>query len=132
MFGQIEAPAAIGIESDANRFDLPVGGETGVVAAEERMALAGERHIERARETHANGASCFVRAQRGDRCPRVGLHFLAAEGSAHAKAFDRHLIARNPQHACDDLLRLGGMLRSDSTAMPPLSSIHAMELCVSR
>ena len=46
----------------------------------------------------------------------VGLHFLAAEGAAHAQALDGDLVARQPEHARDDVLRLGRMLRGRSAA----------------
>ena len=60
-------------------------------ARQERMALAGEHHVERARQAHAHRPSGLPRAQRGDGGPRIGLHLLAAERAAHAQAFHRDL-----------------------------------------
>ncbi len=75
------------------------------------MALAGEREIERARQPHTHGPPRLPGAQCRDGRPRIGLHFLAAEGAAHAQTFHRHFVARNSQNARDHLLRFGGMLR---------------------
>ncbi len=107
--------------------------EAGVEPREERMALAGERHVEMARQAHAHGPAGLPRAERGDGGPGVGLHFFAAERAAHAQALHGDLMARDAEHARDDLLRLAGMLRGGVRAtMPPVSSSQATTHCVSR
>ena len=122
-----------------NRVDMrapsrrPSSSKPGVEARQEGMALAGERHVERARQAHAHGPPRLPRAERGDGGPGVGLHFLAAEGAAHAEALHGDLLRGDAEHARDDLLRLGwdAAWRS-ATATPPDSSSQAMAHCVSR
>ena len=74
------------------------------------MSLARERHVELARQAHANRPSCLEGTQGGDARPRVGLDLLAAEGAAHSKTLDRDGVTRQPEDARDDVLRLGRML----------------------
>ena len=118
---QIEAEPAVGEERDAQRLDLPARRKSRRVANEIWMALPGQRHVELARQPHANGTAGLPRAERGDRGPRVCLHLLAAKRAAHAQAFDGHVLARQPEHARDDLLRfrrmLRGRLRPDSAGL---------------
>ena len=62
-------------------------------------------------QAHAHRPPGLPRAQRGDGGAGVGLHLLAAERAAHAQALHRDLVRADAEHARDDLLRLGGMLR---------------------
>ena len=71
----------------------PSPSKPAAIARQEWMALAGERHVERARQAHAHRTPGLPGAERRDRRPRIRLHFLAAERAAHAQAFHRHLIA---------------------------------------
>ena len=58
--GQVEAPAAVGVEREPQRLDAAVGGEAGGVARQVRMALAGQRHVElRASAARAPGGRVF-------------------------------------------------------------------------
>ena len=81
---------------NADSVQAAVGRETGGVARKIGMALAGERHVELARQPDAHGPPRLPGAERGDGGKRVGLHFLAAERAAHAQALDRHLIRGTP------------------------------------
>src|ERR1051325_1421104 len=75
------------------------------------MTLAGERHIELARQAHAHRTTGLPRAECGDSGPGIGLDFLAAKGAAHPDALDGHVLPGQAEHARDDLLRLRRMLR---------------------
>ena len=110
-FGQVEAPAAVRVERQPAAPRAGRRREARRVARQKRMPLPGERHVERPRQAHAHRAPRLPRAERGDGRPGVRLHLLAAERAAHAQALDRHLVLGEPEHARDDLLRLGGMLR---------------------
>ena len=96
--GKIQAPAAVGIERDPHAFAAGRrASKPAAIARQERMALAGERHVERARQPHAHRPPGLPCAQRRDGRPRIGLHFLAAERAAHAQTLHRHLVARDSQ-----------------------------------
>ena len=84
--------------------------EPGFELREEGMALAGEHHVETAGEAHAHGPAGLPRAEGGDGGVGAGLRLFAAEGSAHAKALHGDLMARDAEHARDNLLGLAGML----------------------
>jgi hypothetical protein len=101
---EIQAPAAVGVEPQPSCLNATVGSECGGVARQVRMAFARQCHVERARETHSNGAPGLPRAERRNRSPGVGLHLFAAERASHAKALDRHLMTREPEHASHDVL----------------------------
>ena len=60
------------------------------------MALAGQHHVEEARQAHPYRPLGFPRAQSRNGCVRIGLYFFPAECSAHAQAFHRNLVASNP------------------------------------
>src|SRR5689334_19926035 len=75
------------------------------------MAFSGERHIEHPRQAHTNGPPGFPCAERGDGSVGIGLDFFTAEGAAHAKALDGHLIAGDAEDARRDLLGFAWMLR---------------------
>ena len=97
------------------------------------MPLAGHRHVELARQPDAHGPAGLPRAERRDRRKRVGLHLLAAERAAHAEALDGDLVASEPEHARDDVLRFGWMLgggvqRHAAALVEPRNGAH----CVSR
>ena len=68
-------------------------------------------HVLPARQADAHRPPEARRRQRRDRRPGVGLHFLAAEGAAHAQALHDDRVLRHAEHARDDLLRLGRVLR---------------------
>ena len=80
-------------------------------ACQERVPLAGDRHIQAPRKADPHRPAGLARAQRGHRGEAIGLRFLAAERAAHAQALHRHHVARHAQHTRDNLLRLAGMLR---------------------
>ena len=85
--------------------------EARVEACQERMPLAGDRHIEAARKADPHRTAGLASAQRGDGGEGIGLRFFAAESAAHAQALHRDHVSRHAQHARDNLLRLAGMLR---------------------
>jgi hypothetical protein len=98
------------VQREAQPFDPAVGREAGGVSCQVWMALAGQRHVQLARQPNAHGPPRLPCTERRDRGPRVGLHFLAAERTAHPETFDGDLVPRQSQHARHDFLRFGWML----------------------
>ena len=76
----------------------------------EAVPLAGHRHVLRAVEPQPHRAPGERRTQRRDGGEPVRLHLLAAERAAHAQALHGDLVAVQPEHVRDDLLRLGRVL----------------------
>ena len=95
----------------ANGLENAVAIEPRGISHQIRMALAGERHVQLTRQSHAHGPLHLPRAERGDGGVRIRLHFLAAECSAHAHAFHNHLIARDAEHPRNHVLGFRRVLR---------------------
>ena len=74
------------------------------------MAMAGERHVLIAVETHAHRLAGVMRRERGERGRRRGLRFLAAETSAHARHLHHDFVRGQMQNVRHDLLDFGWML----------------------
>ena len=108
---EIQAPSAVRVQLSLQGVQSPVSLEARLEPCQERMALPGEGHVENARKAYAHRPARFPCAQRRDRRPRIRLHLLAAECTAHAQAFHRHLVAGKAEHARDFVLRLARMLR---------------------
>ena len=110
--GEVQGPAAVGEQLDPERVESAVVVETHPPTGLERVALAGERHVLVAVQADAHGPAGHARAERGEGGPGVALGFLAAETTAHARAFHDDLVPGQPEHmghARLDLARvLGG------------------------
>ena len=76
----------------------------------EAVPLAGHRHVLGAVQPQPDRAAGEGRAERGDRGEAVRLHLLAAEPAAHPQALHGDVVAGEPEHVGDDLLRLGRVL----------------------
>jgi hypothetical protein len=92
---QVAAPAAVGGERDPHRVQLALGVEADLVATEERVALAGQLHVESALELDAHRTLRDPGGERGQRRNRIGLRLLAAEAAAHAETAAHHAVRRN-------------------------------------
>jgi hypothetical protein len=94
---QVAAPAAVGDQVHAIACSRPSLVEADLEAGEERMALAGQLHVERCACSliahRAAGAPGRQRRQRGE---GIGLGFLAAEAAAHAQAAADHAVRGMP------------------------------------
>ena len=83
--------------------DAPVGAKIVTLAGELEIVVAVEADLAR-RAGHA-------RAERRDRRPGAGLALLAAEAAAHAPRLHGDEGVRQAEHARDDVLDLGRILR---------------------
>ena len=75
------------------------------------MALAGEDEVVVAVEAHLAGPAGDARGERRERRPLRRLAFLAAEAAAHAADLAGDIGIRQAEHARDDVLDLGRVLR---------------------
>ncbi len=130
--GKIETPAAIGIKLDLETTQDAALVVAGRVARQERMPLAREHHVQRARQPDPHRSRGLPCAQRGDGGPPVRLHLLAAESAAHAQTFDRDAMLANPERPATMACVSVGCCVEQCTRTPPLSSMAASAHCVSR
>ena len=75
------------------------------------MPLAGEDEVVVTVEPHLAGPAGHARRKRRERRPLRRLALLAAEGAAHAADLAADIGIRHAEHARDDVLDLGRMLR---------------------
>ena len=109
--GKIRRIAAAGEKIDINTGDATLAVEACRVVDAEIMALAGQHHVLVAVEAAFGEATKEARGECGEAGPLRGLAFLAAEGAAHAAAFDRHHGGLHMQHVGDKVLDLRRVLR---------------------
>jgi uncharacterized membrane protein YsdA (DUF1294 family) len=77
----------------------------------EVVALAGDHHVVVAVRTQLDRAQQLPCSQRRAACEQTRLRFLAAEATAHAAAFDQHVVRRHAQRVRDHVLHFGRVLR---------------------
>ena len=107
---QIQRPTGVGEKLDVHGAERAVLVESGCVAGQKLVPLAGEDHVLVAVGSDTHGASGVARAQGGERGPGVALGFLAAETAAHTWALHDDLVTRDVQHMGHDGLNLRWML----------------------
>ncbi len=108
---QVEAVATVAVELRVEGVDAPIVGVRDLEAPEEGVTLPGEGHVALSVEADAHGAPGLLGADRRDGGPGVRLDLLAPERAAHPQRLAGDRVAGDAEHARDDDLRLGGMLR---------------------
>ena len=102
--------AAVGGEGEVEGQYAALAVEAGLVADQERVALAGRAHVVVAREPQLHRRPRLPGQQRGDAGDNGGLALLAAEGAAHAPHLDGDRVERQAEQVRDSVLHLGRML----------------------
>ena len=108
---QIGRVAAAGEVLDLVACDASVIVEADPPIGAEIVPLAGKDEIVVTVEPHLAGPAGHARRKRRERRPLRRLAFLAAEGAAHAADLAADIGIRHAEHARDDMLDLGRMLR---------------------
>ena len=108
---QVRRVAAAGEVLDRVAPDAPLLVEADPPVAAEVVALAGEDEIVVAVEPQLAGPAGDARGERRDGRPLRRLALLAAEAAAHAAGLAGDVGVRDAEHAGDDMLHLGRMLR---------------------
>ena len=109
-FGEVQAPAAVGVQLGLECQQLPCVIKAHRPAGQIRVPLAGHGQVLGTVQPQPHRASGERGPERRYRRVAVGLHLLAAESPAHPQALHRDRAAGQPQHVRYDLLRLGGVL----------------------
>ena len=108
---QVRRIAAAGEMLDRIAQDAPLAVESHLPVAAEIVALAGEDEIVVAIEPQLAGPPRDLRGKGRDGRPLRRLALLAAEAAAHAADLAGDIGVRDAEHAGDDMLHLGRMLR---------------------
>jgi hypothetical protein len=109
--GQVERPAAVADETGVQGEQPAVVVDTDPVGAEERVPLAGHRHVLAPVEPDADRPAGQRGREGGDGRERVALRLLAAEAAPHPQARDDDLAAREAEHLGHHALGLARVLR---------------------
>ena len=118
--GQVEGPAAVGVELEVEGEQPALVVVADPVAGEEGVALAGQDHVEAPVEADPDRAPGDRGPERRDGGVGVGLDLLATEGPAHAQGLDHDRVGRDPEHPGDDLLGLRRVLGRAVHEHPPV------------
>ena len=108
--GQVEAPSSVRGQRGVQRAQAPIRVEADPPRGVEAVALAGQRHVLRPGEPHANRTTREGCAQRRNGGEAVRLHLLAPEPAAHAQRLDGHRVVGHAEDMRDDALRLARVL----------------------
>ncbi len=107
---QVGRKATVREGLELQRREVALFREACFVAGEKRVALAGLRHVLVAVEPDLHRPTELLRRERGHRCERSGLRFLAAEPATHAGHLDGDLVAPAFENVRDDRLHFAGVL----------------------
>ena len=105
--GDVSGPRG---EHDVEPGDPPLPVESGLVAEQEVVPLAGDDHVVVAREPQLRRPAGGAREHRGDGGDDGRLALLAAERAAHPPDLDGHRVGRQAKRVRDAVLHLGRVL----------------------
>jgi hypothetical protein len=108
--GKIAAPSTVSDQLNACATQAAILLCAHAVAHPEGMALAGQLHVQRARQFDPHSATAVPSSDSSDGGKRVSLGFLAPKSTAHPRASADHAMRGQTKHARDDNLGLGGVL----------------------